>query len=87
MKKKKKKGIIAALIVLLAVSAGLIFLGLEKDNIIIYLGVGAYRVFHAIFLALEGAAALVFVIVVLLTVRSGKKETKNEPKASKAPSL
>lgn len=87
MKRKKKKGIIAALIVLLLVSAGVIFLGFEKDNIVIYLGIGAYRVLHTIFLALEGAAALVFVIVALLTIRSGKKETKSEPKASKAPSL
>ena len=87
MKRKKKKGIIAAGIVLLVISAGLIFVGLQKDNIVIYLGIGAYRVFRTILLALEGAAALVFVIVAFFTIRSGKKKTLTEPKETKAPSL
>ena len=87
MSRKKNKGIIAACIVLLVISAGLIILGLQKDNIVIYLGIGAYRSLRTAFLILDGAAFIALALAAAIAARASKKEKEAVPVQEKAPSL
>ena len=87
MQKKKRKGRVLLWIFLLVVSVLNLIVLLLRDDLIIYLGISAYRIIQITAVSLEAVLAVIILAVTLKGVAGQKDTGNNEQRDEKAPVL